>query len=134
MMVGLTWGSRVRDNPRLREVSPTGKFWGGRRGGWGQFAAESRHHRIDRSLVWSGPYCVVRCAITLNVLKTMCMISAALGRRGSHDDRAGPAQTTTLGLRDKPFAYPPPTSQRLLLSAPGCRLSGYPGSAIPKTT
>ena len=22
---GLTWGSRIRDNPRLREVSPTGK-------------------------------------------------------------------------------------------------------------
>jgi hypothetical protein len=46
----------------------------------------------------------------------------------------GPARTTTLGLRVKPFAYPPPTSQRLLLAAPGCRLSGDPGYAVPNTT
>ena len=25
ILMGLTWGSRLRDNPRLREVSPTGK-------------------------------------------------------------------------------------------------------------
>ena len=29
LVVMATWGSRLRNNPRLREVSPTGKFLGG---------------------------------------------------------------------------------------------------------
>jgi hypothetical protein len=30
ILVGIaTWGSRLRDNPRLREVTPTGKFLDG---------------------------------------------------------------------------------------------------------
>jgi hypothetical protein len=29
-----TWGDRLRDNLRLRGVSPTGKFCGGRSGCW----------------------------------------------------------------------------------------------------
>ena len=44
-MTGMaTWGSRWRDNPRLREVSPTGKLRGGRGGCWCErcdFATES---------------------------------------------------------------------------------------------
>ncbi len=49
LLVGMaTWGSRVRDNPRLREVSPTGKCLGGRGGAVSQFRNSRRNHWIDR--------------------------------------------------------------------------------------
>jgi len=76
--------------------------------------------------------CVMRLAIALNVLKTIGMILAnAFSRCGGHGDAEGTTGTATIGLRHKPLAYQRPTSQRLLLSAPGCRLSGYPGKAAP---
>jgi len=62
------------------------------------------------------------------------ILASSLSRRGGHGDRAGASGNTTLGLRHKPLANPPPTSQRWLFSAPGGRPSGYPGNAISKRT
>ncbi len=37
IVVGIaTWGSRLSDNPRLRKVSPTGKFLDGCGAWWGE--------------------------------------------------------------------------------------------------
>jgi len=58
----------------------------------------------------------------------------ASSRRGGHGDRAVTVGTTPLDLRHEPFPNPPSTSQRLLFSAPGCPLSGYPGYASPNRT
>jgi len=43
-----TWGSRLRDNPTLREVSPTRKYLGGR-GGCRCEPYEIAEESLDRS-------------------------------------------------------------------------------------
>ena len=48
-------------------------------------------------------------------------------RRHGPWDRLSACRVKTHSFGPKPPANPGPTSQRLLLSARGCRLSGYPG-------
>ena len=132
--MALTRGSRSGDNPGLREVSLSGNFsvdgdkQERRRGppaGGGTVAVIQRRVPPTRG----GVACHAQAVLHTPTLdkQNVCRHGRGIG--------FPPVESTQSSARSQtPLADPPPTSQRLLPSARGCRLCGYPGSVALNTT
>ena len=131
--MALTRGSRSGDNPGRREVSPSGNF---------SVDGDKQERRRGRPPVeerlrsssggWGGHWASLAggddATAHPEARQTECLSPRPW-------DRFRPVESTQLVPRSQtPSADPPPTSQRLLPSARGCRLCGYPGSVALNTT